>query len=168
MDKIYRLGILSDTHLTNLADSIDLAEQLRDGPFDRVDAVLHAGDMVVPELECCFGDLPFYVVQGNMDAPRAGLPRKRLLELAGFRIGLVHGWGAPAAVPFNARDEFATQQLDLIVFGHSHTPFNAYAGETLLFNPGSATDHRGHAEACTVGLIELGSELKAGHVFVGR
>jgi len=164
MDDIYRLGIISDTHLSDLSSAIQLATQLLDGPFAHVDAILHAGDMVIAEFESCFDGIPVYAVRGNMDPARPGLPSKRIIEVAGYRIGLMHGWGAPEAVPQHVISEFENDALDLLVFGHSHTPFHRFDGQTVLFNPGSATDHRGHAERCSVGLVEIGQTLTAKHI----
>lgn len=165
MSDICRFGVISDTHIGNLKQASELARQLLDGPFAEVEAILHAGDMVVPELEFCFGALPVYCVRGNMD--RGGFehqPLKRIVEARGFRIGLIHGWGAPDAVPAHAANEFADESVDIIVFGHSHVPLLREHCGVLLFNPGSATDNRDRAEFCTVGILELGSELRAHHV----
>ncbi len=166
MDKNYCLGILADTHLTQLSDAVDLADQLMAGPFAEVDAILHAGDMVIPEFADCFGDLPFYAVRGNMDSARQNIPVKRILDLAGYRVGLIHGWGPRNEVPFNVLNEFVMEQIDLLVFGHSHTPLNTYLNEILLFNPGSATDHRGNAPTCSAGLVQLGTSIRAEHCWI--
>lgn len=164
MDHIYRLGVLSDTHIFEFSVANELAAQLLRGPFSQVDAVLHAGDMVIADFENCFEGIPVYSVQGNMDAGRYDLPLRRIIEVAGFRIGLIHGWGAPAEVPRNVLAEFDGDKLDLLVFGHSHTPYKQSIGQTLLFNPGSAMDHRGYARGCTVGLVEVGPALSACHI----
>ena len=99
-----------------------------------------------------------------MDVSRPGLPLKRILNIADFRVGLIHGWGSPAMVPVNVLNEFKQDNLDLIIFGHSHTPYLKYSGHTLLFNPGSATDHRGNAEVCTVGVVDFGEDIEARHL----
>ena len=166
MNDIYRLGIISDTHISHLSSAVDLAEQLLNGPFTQVDAILHAGDMVLADFADCFGDIPFYAVQGNMDAPRADLPLKRIIKLGEFRIGLIHGWGAPDHVPQNVCSAFAADapELDLLIFGHSHTPYLKRVGQTILFNPGSALDHRGFADSCSVGLVEIGQQIRARHI----
>ncbi len=164
MKEIYRLGVLSDTHIEDMALAYEMAHQLFVGPFSEVDAILHAGDMVAAGFESCFGELPVYAVRGNMDPALPDLPIKRIIRLANMRIGLIHGWGPSSAVPQNVYNEFAHENLDLLVFGHSHTPFQTRVGNTLLFNPGSALDHRGNADSCTVGLIEIGKKLNARHI----
>ncbi len=165
MNDIYRLGIISDTHLTDLSVAVELAEQLLNGPFAHVDAILHAGDMLIADFAYCFADIPFYAVQGNMDAARADLAIKRILKFGEFRIGLIHGWGPPALVPQHVFTAFADgPRLDLLIFGHSHAPYLERVGQTLLFNPGSALDHRGLADSCSVGLVEIGEKIQARHI----
>ena len=164
MDEITYLGVISDTHLTELTSAVGLAEQLMAGPFKNVEAILHAGDMIIPDFESCFNGIPFYAVQGNMDNSRAGLPLKRIIDFSDFRIGLIHGWGPPSAVARNVLAEFHDDNVDLLIFGHSHSPFHAVIGQVILFNPGSAVDHRGNAECCSVGLIEIGQKLSVRHV----
>jgi len=162
----YRLGVLSDTHLEDISSAIEFTTQLKNGPFAGVDAILHAGDMILPELETCFDDIPVYAVRGNMDQSRPGLPMKRILRVAGFRIGLIHGWGPPEGVPSRVLAEFSEEALDVLVFGHSHKPFIEKVGDLLLFNPGSALDHRGFADRCSVGILELAKEVSARHVYL--
>ncbi len=164
MGDIYRLGIISDTHLLELSTATELAAQLLGGPFDKVDAILHAGDMIIADLESCFDGIPVYSVQGNMDPARPNLPLRRIVKVQGYQIGLIHGWGPSSAAPQNVLTEFETDNLDLLVFGHTHTPFHAYVGRTLLFNPGSAMDHRGNADSCSVGLVEIDQTICAKHI----
>ena len=81
-------GVLSDTHLNTLADAAALAEFLLEGPFSGVDAILHAGDLVIPEFIDCFQPLPCYAVRGNMDAAVDGIPLNRVIGFEGKRVGL--------------------------------------------------------------------------------
>lgn len=160
------LGVLSDTHLVRNSAAINLTQRLLRGPFQDVQAIFHAGDLVNDALDGCFGDLPFYPVRGNMDASHPDLPIKRVVSLLNWRIGLIHGWGRPSEVAHNVLREFSAEDLDVLIFGHSHSPWLSRFGKTLLFNPGSATDHRGHARSCSVGLIRLGDEITAQHIFL--
>lgn len=160
------LGVLSDTHFVNKTEAYDFSQWLLRGAFEDVQAIFHAGDLVNDALDGCFGDLPFYPVRGNMDASHPDLPIKRVVKLENWRIGLIHGWGRPSEVAGHVLREFNPADLDVLIFGHSHTPWLSRVGGTLLFNPGSATDHRGRAHSCSVGLIGLGDEISARHIYL--
>ncbi|MDT8420541.1 MAG: metallophosphoesterase family protein [Desulfuromonadales bacterium] len=149
-----KLGIISDTHLTSLDVASDLALYLLEGPFAGVDAILHAGDMVIPEFIDCFYPLPCYAVQGNMDQSVAEIPFKRVIGFGGKRIGLIHGWGPRSGLEKRVMDEFAGKQIDCLVYGHSHYPVCRQQGDLLLFNPGSPVDRRS-APKHTVGLLTI-------------
>ena len=56
------------------------------------------------------------------------------------------------------RKEF--DNVDLIVYGHSHTPFWGKVGDVLFLNPGSPTDNR-YAPYNSVALLTVGDELTA-------
>ncbi len=148
------IGVLSDTHLRTPEEAQSLADKLLRGPFAAVDAILHAGDIVIPGLEDCFVSLPFYAVRGNMDFALQELPISRIVAFAGTKIGLIHGWGAAANIESRVLSHFANDSVDAIVFGHSHKPLCRKADSVLLFNPGSATDRR-EAECHTVGLLTI-------------
>ncbi len=149
------LGILSDTHLREADERL---ERLLQGPLAPAEVLVHAGDhtgpAVVDHLE--FVDpRPYYGVAGNMDGPevRARLPQHRVFELAGCRIGLVHGWGAPFGLSRRVLQVFPDRP-DLVVFGHSHQPTELEYQGVRLVNPGSACDRR-WSSRCTVALVEL-------------
>jgi hypothetical protein len=93
-------------------------------------------------------------VCGNMDSPevRRQLPKKRLIELAGFRIGLIYGWGAPHGIEERIKEEFA--EVDCLIYGHTHTPAINRRGEILFFNPGSYAGGLFSAQK-SVGLLQI-------------
>ncbi|MFD5447840.1 metallophosphoesterase family protein [Streptomyces sp. NPDC127100] len=137
-----RLLLMSDTHLPKRARELPaplLAEILR------ADVVLHAGDWVDTDtldlLEARSRRL--VAVYGNNDGPglRARLPEVARADLGGLRFGVVHETGA--AQGREARCAARFPDLDVLVFGHSHIPWDTTAGTGLrLLNPGSPTDRR--------------------------
>lgn len=153
------IGVVSDTHLRGGPECYTYLEQLGRNFFAGAQAVIHAGDMINADLLDAFYPLPVYGVRGNMDAAHPDLPYKRIIELAGFRIGLIHGWGSPQGLEERLLSEFADTQLDCLVYGHSHYPLNEWRGNLLLFNPGSPTDPR-EAPFPTVGRLYLGETIR--------
>lgn len=150
-----KIGVVSDTHIEDLGGGLVFFDALCRGPFAEVDHILHAGDIVHPDLVHCFTSKPMTAVRGNCDEPAAGLPVQRVVELGGCRIGMVHGQGGPDGIVAYVLDCFSGEEVDVIVFGHSHEPLCRQQGGTLLFNPGSATDRR-YAPFHSVGILELG------------
>lgn len=153
-----RIGVLSDTHFGTLRDGLEVLEGLLQGPFAGVELILHAGDLGHTQLLDGFLEVPLLAVRGNTDGADARLPEQRLIELAGFRIGLIHGWGPIAGLENRVRQAFAGTPLDCLIYGHSHSPVCRRHHGLLLFNPGSPTDRRS-APWHSVGLLELGPTL---------
>jgi len=153
-----KIGVLSDTHLHDFNACSELADKLLNGPFSGVDAILHAGDIVWPDLGLCFAPIPWYGVCGNMDSPSSSLPLQRILMLNHVRIGLIHGWGAPAGIEQRVLAHFSGEKLDVLIFGHSHRPVCRWAGSVFLLNPGSATDRRSSPRH-TVAILDLDGEI---------
>jgi len=133
------IGVMSDTHLQKVDENFSRLFK-EGGVLRHYDTLIHAGDFtssdVLDYLEARF---LFYGVQGNMDegAIRERLPLKKIIEIDGVRIGMIHGWGAPFHLERRVYDFFNDPTLDCIVFGHSHIPFCEFKGKTLMFNPGS-------------------------------
>jgi uncharacterized protein len=116
---------------------------------DVADVVVHAGDWVsVDLLDALEARAARLVgVYGNNDGPplRARLPEVARAELAGVRLAVVHETGGAAGR--ERRCARAYPDADVLVFGHSHIPWDTVArradGSTLrLLNPGSPTDRR--------------------------
>lgn len=137
-----RLLITSDTHVPKRAR--ELPDELL-AAVGRADVVLHAGDWVdtatLDLLEARARRL--IAVYGNNDGPglRARLPEVARAELGGLRFGVVHETGAAQGRERRCAERFP--DLDVLVFGHSHIPWDTTAeGGLRLLNPGSPTDRR--------------------------
>jgi len=135
---VTRIGILSDTHIPKAATELPPAVYRE---FRGVDMILHAGDLVEAEVLKKLGTLaPTHAVCGNMDMPdlKKSLPEKKIIRVEGYKIGLFHGYGPPGRIVNIVAGEF--NNVDAIVFGHSHNPLCREIDKTLFFNPGSPTD----------------------------
>ena len=154
-----RIAVLSDTHLADSADARAFLLSLVTDLLAPVDMILHAGDLVAPDLLDVFAGYPLHVVRGNMDPATAGVPLKKVFHVGGFTIGLIHGWGPPDGIEPRILGEFAAVSLDCLVYGHSHRPVCHRRDGILFFNPGSATDRRDMAYH-SVGLLEIGDDIR--------
>ncbi|MGW7282645.1 metallophosphoesterase family protein [Streptomyces sp. NPDC054844] len=137
-----RLLLMSDTHLPKRAGELP-APLLAEIP--RSDVVLHAGDWVdtatLDLLESRSRRL--VAVYGNNDGPglRARLPEVAYADLGGLRFGVVHETGAAQGRERRCAESYP--DLDVLVFGHSHIPWDTTTDTGLrLLNPGSPTDRR--------------------------
>ncbi|WP_309057077.1 metallophosphoesterase [Streptomyces sp.] len=137
-----RLLLVSDTHVPLRAKRLP-EELLREA--EAADVVLHAGDWVdVATLDLLEERARRLVgVHGNNDGPqlRARLPEVARVTLGGLRFGVVHETGP--AKDRERRCAALHPDLDVLVFGHSHIPWDSEApGGLRLLNPGSPTDRR--------------------------
>ena len=137
-----RLLLIADTHVPNRAR--DLPAQVWD-EVANADVVLHAGDWVTTELLDQLESRAARLVAcwGNNDGPelRARLPERANATLAGVRFTVVHETGT--ATGREARMSRLYPDCDVLVFGHSHIPWDTTTKTGLrLLNPGSPTDRR--------------------------
>ncbi len=153
-----KVGVLSDTHVPTGAPA--LPAKVFD-LFSGVDLILHAGDIVrLSVLEELKAIAPVEAVAGNMDdaETQARLPHKKILMIGRFRVGLIHGKYKIDVQREMIRREF--DDVDLIVYGHSHTPFWGRENGVYFLNPGSPTDTR-YAPFNSVAILHADTELKA-------
>jgi uncharacterized protein len=137
-----RLLLLADTHVPTRAR--DLSPQVWQ-EVERADVVLHAGDWVDAALLDALEARAARLVAcwGNNDGPqlRARLPEVAEATLAGVRFAVVHETGTAGGR--EARMSQRYPDTDVLVFGHSHIPWDTTAATGLrLLNPGSPTDRR--------------------------
>jgi len=136
------IGVVSDTHIPAQARSIPDSVKFA---FSEVDLILHAGDLTCLDALDEFSKLaPVKAVCGNMDDPDVcdRLATRRVVEVEGCRIGLMHGSGSPFGLHRRVVRSFRKDGVHVVVFGHSHRPHNEQRPDVLLFNPGSPTDAR--------------------------
>jgi putative phosphoesterase len=137
-----RLLLIADTHVPTRAR--ELPAQVWD-EVAKADVVLHAGDWVTPNLldELQSRAARLVACWGNNDGPdlRERLPERSDVMLAGMRFTVVHETGA--ATGREARMSRLYPDRDVLVFGHSHIPWDTTTKTGLrLLNPGSPTDRR--------------------------
>jgi putative phosphoesterase len=137
-----RLVLISDTHVPRRARDLPAALWTA---IDQADVVIHAGDWVdvslLDRLEARAARL--VACYGNNDGPalRARLPEIARTTLDGLRLAVIHETGQA-----NGREKRCAAMFpdtDVLVFGHSHIPWDTTAPTGLrLLNPGSPTDRR--------------------------
>jgi len=151
-----KIGIISDTHLREPDSEF---RKMIEAHFKDVEKILHAGDFVGWDIaEYLSSQNELIAVRGNMDSHeiREAFPAKRIVELKRFKIGLIHGGGPPFGIESRARGEF--DEVDAIVYGHSHTPANHQVKNILFFNPGSPT--RSYFHKPSLGMLHLGEKIQ--------
>ena len=137
-----RLVLMADTHLPQRAKV--LPDELWRA-VESADLVVHAGDWVdvalldelearAPALVACYGN--------NDHGPlRTRLPEVATTDVDGLRLAVVHETGSKEGRERRCADRFPDH--DVLVFGHSHIPWDSTAPSGLrLLNPGSPTDRR--------------------------
>jgi uncharacterized protein len=146
-----KLAIIADTHLPRGR------RRLPDECVRRLaaaDLILHGGDFstigVLRDLEQF---APVVGVLGNNDDPALAelLPERRVVEVGGMRIGMVHDGGRRAG-----RGERLVRMFpgcDAVVYAHSHMPEVGRAGDVWILNPGSPTERR---RAPSRSMLEVG------------
>jgi uncharacterized protein len=137
-----RLLLIADTHVPKRAR--DLPERVWD-EVARADVVVHAGDWVDPSLLDALEARATRLVAcwGNNDGMelRARLSERADANLGGVRFTVVHEAGAVAGRTARMASQYPDS--DVLVFGHSHIPWDSTAPTGLrLLNPGSPTDRR--------------------------
>jgi len=137
-----RFLLIADTHVPRRARDLP---GLLWAAIAEADVVIHAGDWVdaalLDELETRSRRL--VAVYGNNDhGPlRERLPEIALTEIAGVRFGVIHETGPAPGRAERCAARFP--ELDVLVFGHSHIPWDSTTSTGLrLLNPGSPTDRR--------------------------
>lgn len=136
-----RVAVISDTHSPRFWKTMPAAVAAQ---LDGVDVILHAGDVCTPSvLDELATYAPVHVVLGNNDGPDIaawGAPETLEIELDGLRVAMIHDSGQKDGRAARMRRLFP--DADLVVFGHSHIPWDTEWNGQRLFNPGSPTDKR--------------------------
>lgn len=156
-----KICVISDTHIPERAKELPkaLLEVFKDA-----DMIIHAGDFVelsvLAELKSACSNVR--AVHGNMDSyeVKRALPEKDIIKAGSYKIGLMHGRGTPDKLVDIMDDVFKNDNVNVIIFGHSHSGFNEKKGDILFFNPGSPTD-KIFSPYNSYGIIEIDAKIEA-------
>lgn len=155
-----KLLLLADTHIPARAKR--LPEQVL-RVVDTADIVIHAGDWIDLETyELLEGRARMLCgVYGNNDGPqlRARLPKTAYFKVEDLKFAVIHETG-----PSKRREERADEafpSVDVLVFGHSHIPWDTVSpGGLRLLNPGSPTDRRRQPHCTMMTAIVIGKNIE--------
>lgn len=163
-----RIVLLSDTHVPQRARALPPAVW---EAVDAADLVIHAGDWngiaLLDEVERRAARL--LAVRGNNDPPEFAhrLPEVARETVDGVRFAVVHETGGKDGR--EARMARAFPDTDVLVFGHSHIPWDTVAPTGLrLLNPGSPTDRRRQPHGTFVTAVADDGRLQIEWVTVDR
>lgn len=134
-----KILIISDTH----TDSIEKLPNWIIHQIKSADALIHCGDITGVTLLKQLSELNsvFYPVKGNLDPYMPGiLPEKRSLIFEGVKVGVTHGSGSPFGLEM--RLFYTFHEEDIIVYGHTHSPFAGEIDGKFFVNPGSLLQNR--------------------------
>jgi len=126
---------------------------------DGADKVIHLGDWVAGSVLDFMERYPLEAVSGNMDPAdiQDRLPIKKVIRLKGHRLGIIHGWGAPFDLRKKLYGEF--EDVDAILFGHTHQAMQAEENGIFWFNPGSVSMGRGGSPR-SLGILHIGEGIR--------
>ena len=158
-----KVVVLADTHTRGMARTVPFGAW----PYiETADHILHAGDVCDPALlDELKSFAPVTAVVGNCDAWEIrdwGATDEATVELAGVVIAMVHDSGTASGRRQRMRARFPDARV--VVFGHSHMPFNEDEDGLLLFNPGSPTWKR-HAPFPSMGILWIQNGDVEGEIF---
>lgn len=156
IDREAKIGVISDTHIPTRAESIpdEVLQRFRD---EEVDLIIHGGDMVSLQVKEELENIaPLVAASGNMDHEevRSKYQKAVLIEAGDRRIGVIHN----AVSPVSGKMEMLAREnnLDVLIFGHTHRSKLSEKNGTHYFNPGSPTQPI--MSQASFGLVDLHEE----------
>jgi putative phosphoesterase len=151
-----KIGILSDTHLKGLSGKL---KEIYQKYLSDMDIIIHTGDYVSVEVVEFLRRDNFHGVHGNRDSHEVKqiLPDKKVIEAGSHKIGIIHGWGSKEGLEERISNEFS--DVDIIVYGHSHSSANHVKDGILFFNPGVAIGYS-MSGPHTIGVLEINDVIK--------
>lgn len=160
-----RIAVLADTHSPRFWKGCPPAVARA---LEGVDLVLHAGDVCRAEtLDELAALAPVRVVLGNNDGPDVaawGAPEVLELTLAGVAVAMLHDSGPAKGRGARLRRRFPA--ADLVVFGHSHVPWDEVHEGQRAFNPGSPTDKRRQPHRTMGELVLEDGQVRSSRILV--
>ncbi|HEY0456789.1 MAG TPA: metallophosphoesterase family protein [Verrucomicrobiae bacterium] len=128
-----KIGVISDTH--------DYLDPRVPEIFEGVGHILHGGDIGMPWLILQLEQIaPVTAVLGNTDSG-INYKESEVITFAEHKF-LLHHIVDPHRPSETLHHLLERQKPDVVVFGHTHKPFNERIDGRLYFNPGYAGKQR--------------------------
>lgn len=133
--KHVRILVFSDTH-RRINKCIKYIDAIK-----KIDYIIHLGDTVrdAEEIKTLYQQIPIEYVPGNNDF-FTRIEKEKIISLSNKRIYMTHGH------LYRVKFEYDTiikrgidLKVDILLFGHTHTPYNAVHNKMYVLNPGSVT-----------------------------
>jgi uncharacterized protein len=137
-----KIAIISDTHIHKHAEKLEVLIKNR---LSCADLIIHAGDYTdIRAVTLLQRSKKFLGVWGNNDKAsiREITKEKEIIKVEKYKIGVYHGHGMRSTTIDNAYHAFSDDEVDIIIYGHSHQPSICTKKKVLMLNPGSPTNKR--------------------------
>lgn len=141
-DKLKRIVVVADTHLPKFGKEFPL---VLINELKKADCIIHAGDLSTVDVYDQLSEYAFvYAVYGNVDDEKVlnKLDDQLVIQIEDVKIGITHGHGEGKTTLKRVIDRFKDDDVDLVIFGHSHIPLLQEINGRWYFNPGSPTNKR--------------------------
>ena len=155
-----KIIVFSDSHGWNdymLSETARLCEAVT------IDYIIHLGDLLrdVQILQKKFPDIPVLYVYGNCDFTSDRANKEKELVLGGKKFFILHGDTRNVKYSLDGLKAIAAQKdYDMILYGHTHTPYSTYENGTYIINPGSISLNRdgvSRRSYCVIDITDDGS-----------
>lgn len=151
-----KIFVFADTHED--IDGIDLVISK-----SKPDLIIHLGDFISDgiKIQDKYPDIEMIILRGNADKDNSFAQEKNI-HIFDKSIYLTHGdqfnhgQGVTRSMPESEIVTYAIQHdIDIVLYGHVHTPILSFERGVFVMNPGSAAFDKKHGFNPTFGLIEL-------------
>jgi uncharacterized protein len=152
---MYKILVISDTH-RKISHVIDLIGRITD-----LNHVIHLGDVVedVQDLKALY-DVPFDYVAGNCDFYNRNVPLHNIIEICGKKFYITHGHQENVKYTLgNLTHIIDEQNVDVVLFGHTHIPILNYYKDGIILNPGSISEPRNQKNP-SYAIIQIDAEAR--------
>ena len=151
--------VISDSHGRN-DDVKKVIEQVGE-----VDMMIHLGDIergddYIRSIAKCPPE-QVYLVKGNNDY-NLTLPYQHVIDIGGYRTLLTHGHRFYVNAGTGYLREYAfNNNIDVVMFGHTHMPYIDIGEDVTILNPGSLSYPRQEGRKNTFLVMEVDQEGNA-------
>jgi phosphoesterase, MJ0936 family len=156
-----KIGIISDTH--RYIKSIDKAIPY----LKECDLILHAGDNIDDAEYIYYAtDVEVKCVKGNCDLYNIDGDYELIFSVNNKKFFLCHGhdydvkWGVDSLLKLAKNND-----VDIVVYGHTHVPVYKKVDEVVFINPGSATYPRGGSHRA-FGILTLDEDISYEEILI--